>query len=221
MTDQHGGARPGTTTTTAAVGAPSGAPDGLSDDTALWLVRHGETEWSRSGRHTSVTDLPLTEHGAQQAAALAPLFADLAPALVLTSPRQRAVETARLAGLQPDGTDDDLAEWAYGEYEGRTSAEIRDEVPDWTLMTHGAPGGETADQVGARADRVLARVGAALAAGPVVLVGHGHFTRVLGARWIGLPAAGAGRLLLDAAATCLLGAQYGVRVIHRWNHTEP
>ena len=204
--DQSGGTQPG------AADAAT-LPDGV----ALWLIRHGETEWSRSGRHTSVTDLPLTERGERQAAALAPRLADLKPALVLTSPRRRAVETARAAGLPVDGTDDDLAEWAYGDYEGLTTAEIRAQDPDWTLTKHGAPNGESPEQVGARADRVLARASAALADGPVVLVGHGHLTRVLGARWIGLPAAGAGSLLLDAAATCLLSTQYGVRVIQTWN----
>jgi probable phosphoglycerate mutase len=181
------------------------------------LIRHGETEWSRSGRHTSVTELSLTERGERQAAALAPRFTDLAPALVLTSPRRRAVETAQAAGLRVDDTDDDLAEWNYGEYEGRTTRDIRETVPDWTLVRDGAPGGESPEQVGVRADRVLARASAALADGPVVLVGHGHLTRVLGARWIGLPPSGAGSLLLDAAASCLLSTQYGVRVIQTWN----
>jgi probable phosphoglycerate mutase len=205
---QTGGIQPGAV-------ADAALPDGV----ALWLIRHGETEWSRSGKHTSVTDLPLTERGERQAAALIPRFADLRPALVLTSPRRRAVETAQAAGLRPDGTDDDLAEWNYGEYEGRTTAEIRETVPDWVLVTDGAPGGESPDEVGARADRVLARASAALADGPVVLVGHGHMTRVLGARWIGLPPSGAGSLLLDAAATCLLSTQYGVRVIKTWNQS--
>jgi probable phosphoglycerate mutase len=192
----------------------------LGDGVQLWLVRHGETEWSRSGRHTSVTDVPLTPHGEKQAAALAPMFATVRPALVLSSPRQRARHTAQLADL-PAVVDDDLAEWNYGDYEGRTSAEIRRDVPDWTLFTHGVPHGETVDQVGARADRVLARVRAALHDGPVVLIGHGHFSRVLGARWIGLPASAAANLLLSAASVCLLSAQYGVPALKEWNVPNP
>ena len=193
---------------------------GLADGVKLWLVRHGETEWSQAGRHTSVTDLGLTAHGERQAAALSTMFADVRPALVLTSPRQRARHTAELAGL-PAEVDDDLVEWNYGDYEGRTSAEIRREVPDWSLFTHGTPHGETADQVGKRADAVLDRVRPVLTEGPVVLVGHGHFSRVLGARWIGLPATAAANLLLDAAAVCLLSAQYGAAAVRQWNLPNP
>jgi probable phosphoglycerate mutase len=167
-----------------------------------------------------VTDIPLTPEGEKQAAALAPLFADVRPSLVLTSPRRRATHTAELAEL-PALVDDDLVEWDYGAYEGRTSAEIRRDVPDWTLFTHGVPGGETAAEVGARADRVLSRARAALHDGPVVLVGHGHFSRVLGARWIGLPATAAANLLLSAASVCLLSAQYGVPAVKEWNVRNP
>lgn len=195
-------------------------PD-LPDDVALWLVRHGETEWSASGRHTGVTDLPLTDAGRRQAEAVGALLGDLRPALVLCSPRTRALDTARLAGLDVDDVTDDLAEWNYGEYEGRTTAEIRAEVPDWTLWDDGVPGGETSADVGGRADRVLARAAAALPDGPVVLVGHGHFSRVLGARWIGLPVAGGEHLLLGTAAPSLLGMQYGAPVINRWNLPNP
>jgi probable phosphoglycerate mutase len=198
-----------------------GPDSALPDDAQLWLVRHGETEWSLSGRHTSVTDLELTPHGERQAAALAPRFAHLKPALVLSSPRRRAQDTAKLAGLHVDDVDPDLAEWNYGDYEGRTSAEIREDVPGWTLFTDGVPNGETAEQVGARADRVLQRARAALADGPVVLVGHGHFSRVLGARWIGLPPDGAANLLLDAASVSLLSAQYGAAVLKNWNLPNP
>lgn len=192
------------------------APE-LGDDATIWLVRHGETEWSASGQHTGLTDIPLTEAGKKQAEALRDVLADVHPALVLCSPRSRAQETAQLAGLTVDETTDDLAEWDYGAYEGRTSAEIRRDVPDWTIWTHGAPGGETATRIRERADRVLQRCVEAVPAGPVVLVGHGHFSRVLGARWIGLPVAGGANLLLGTAAPSVLGAQYGVPVIDRWN----
>jgi broad specificity phosphatase PhoE len=196
------------------------APE-LPDDVELWIIRHGETEWSASGQHTSVTDLPLTEAGRRQAAAVRDVLGDIKPALVLSSPRQRAGETARLAGLRIDETTEDLAEWNYGDYEGRTSAQIREDVPDWTIWRDGVRGGETLEQVGRRADRVLARAAAALPNGPVVLIGHGHFSRVLGARWIGLPASAGGNLLLGTAAPSLLGAQYGAPVINRWNLPNP
>lgn len=197
------------------------ASDALADGVSLWLIRHGETEWSLAGRHTSVSDLPLTARGERQAAALAPLLAEVEPALVLTSPRQRAQHTAKRAGLQIDDVDPDLAEWSYGDYEGRTSAEIRTETPGWTLFTHGAPNGESAEEVTVRADRVLARAREALERGPVVLIGHGHLSRVLGARWIGLPATGAANLLLGAGSVSVLSSQYGVPVIKQWNLANP
>ena len=187
----------------------------------LWLVRHGETAWSRSGQHTGRTDIDLTDTGRAQAAALAPMFADLRPALVLSSPRRRARDTAALAGLRVDDVDPDLAEWDYGDYEGRTTEDIRRVVPGWTLWTHGVPNGETATQVGERADRVLTRARAALTTGPVVLVAHGHISRVLGARWIGLPPTAGGNLALDTAAPSLLGEQHGLPVIDRWNLPNP
>jgi probable phosphoglycerate mutase len=193
----------------------------LPDHVQLWLVRHGETEWSASGRHTGISDIPLTEAGERQARALAPMLAELAPALVLCSPRRRAQHTAELAGLRVDEIVDDLAEWDYGEYEGRTTHEIRDERPGWSIWTDGVPGGETAAQVGARADRVLVSAARALSAGPVVLVGHGHFSRVLGARWMGMPVAGGAHLLLGTAAPSILGAQYGAPAIVRWNLPNP
>jgi probable phosphoglycerate mutase len=193
----------------------------LPDDVALWLVRHGETEWSASGRHTGITDLPLTDAGERQARALAPMLADLAPALVLCSPRRRARDTAQLAGLRVDEVTEDLAEWNYGSYEGRTTHEIRAERPGWSIWADGVPGGETGAQVGVRADRVLGRAGPALLAGPVVLVGHGHFSRVLGARWMGMPVSGGAHLLLGTAAPSILGAQYGEPAIVRWNLPNP
>jgi broad specificity phosphatase PhoE len=190
----------------------------------LCLIRHGETEWSRSGRHTSVTDVPLTPMGEKQARALAPLLAGLCPATVVTSPRSRAVRTAELAGLSDLCTvevTDDLAEWAYGEYEGVTTAEIRRTRPDWTIWTGDPPGGETAAEVGARADRMLARIRDALATGPVVAVGHGHFSRVLAARWLGLPVTGGAMFVLGPASPCILGSEHGQPAVHRWNVPNP
>jgi broad specificity phosphatase PhoE len=188
----------------------------LTPDVVVVLVRHGETEWSSSGRHTSYTDVPLTERGREQARALAARLAGIDFALVLTSPRHRARETCELAGLGDRAeVTDDLAEWDYGEYEGRTTAEIRDEVPGWTIFTHGAPGGETFEHVAARADRVLARAEAA--GGVVAMFSHGHFLRVLGARWIELPASGGALLGLDTATLSFLGCEREQRVLRMWN----
>ncbi len=176
------------------------------------LVRHGQTEWSASGRHTSTTDVPLTEEGRRRARALT--LREREFALVLTSPRQRARETCELAGLSGE-VDEDLAEFAYGEYEGLTTNEIRATRPDWSLWTDGAPGGETPDQVGARADRVIAR--ALAAGGDVALFAHGHVLRILAARWLDLPGARGGSFALDTAAVCELGFEREARVIWHWN----
>jgi len=184
-------------------------------------VRHGETEWSRDRRHTGRTDLPLTPHGEAQARALPPLLGRLRPALVLVSPRQRARRTAELAGLVPCVVDEDVAEWDYGGYEGLTTAEIRRHRPGWTIWSGDPPGGETAAHVGARADRVLARVRAALPSGDVVVVAHGHFGRVLAARWLGLEPAGGRLFALEAAAPCLLDTEHDVPVVHRWSLPNP
>jgi broad specificity phosphatase PhoE len=196
------------------------APD-LPDTAAVWIVRHGSTEWSESGQHTGLTDVPLTDAGERQAAALRPMLADLSPALVLCSPLQRARQTAELSGLGSVVLDPDLVEWNYGEYEGRTTQDIRTEVPDWTLFTHGVPGGETFAQIAERADRILRRTVVALADGPVVLVGHGHFSRVLGARWIGLPVRAGANLSLNTAAPSVLGAQHSEPVLTHWNLPNP
>jgi broad specificity phosphatase PhoE len=200
-----------------AFAVPGPIPDGV----ALWLVRHGETTWSRSGQHTGRTELPLTAEGEQQARALRGVLADIRPVLVLCSPRERAQATARLAGLRVDAIDDDLAEWDYGDYEGLTTHEIRQRVPDWSLWTHGVPNGEAAAQVRDRADRVLRRASGQLERGPVVLVAHGHISRVMGVRWIGLTVADGGRLALGTAAPSLLSSQYGMPVIDRWNMPNP
>lgn len=185
----------------------------------LWLVRHGETEWSRSGRHTGRSDIPLTDVGRRQATALRRHLS--APVLILTSPRQRATETVKLAGLTETDTPvrvtDDLAEWDYGEYEGLTTPEIRVDRPGWTIWSGGVPGGETAAEVTARADRVLDAVREALPGGDVLLVGHGHLFRVLTARWLGLaPEAGA-LFVLYPASPCLLGSEHGEPAVVRWN----
>jgi probable phosphoglycerate mutase len=181
------------------------------------LVRHGETEWSRAHRHTSYTDLPLTPDGEWQAEALAPALAGRSSQAVLSSPRRRALRTAELAGLAVTAVDDGLVEWDYGEYEGLTTAEIRRTRPDWSLWIHGCPGGESPDQIGTRADGVLGRVRPLLADGDVVLVGHGHALRVLGARWVGLPPSAGGALRLDTATLSGLGFEHDRPVIVRWN----
>jgi broad specificity phosphatase PhoE len=189
----------------------------------VFLLRHGETEWSRSGKHTSRTDVPLTERGRELATAAGRLVAGLRdaapPALVLTSPRSRARDTARLAGFRVDDADERLAEWDYGDYEGRTTEEIRETVPGWTVWTHPCPGGETADEVGRRADGVLARTADALGRGDVVLVGHGHFSRVLVARWIGLPTTEGVRFAMEAPSWAVLGHERGVPRLDHVNLT--
>ncbi|MEU4776003.1 histidine phosphatase family protein [Micromonospora sp. NPDC023644] len=187
----------------------------------ILLIRHGETTWSATRRHTSYTDLHLTPDGERQARALGRFLAGRRFAAVLTSPRARAVHTARLAGLTVTGTVDDLAEWNYGEYEGRTTADIRDDHPSWSIWTDGCPGGESPNQVGERLDRVLARVHPLLDRGTVALVGHAHSLRVLGARWIGLPPSAGGLLRLDTATLSVLGHEHGRQVILRWNQPVP
>ena len=178
------------------------------------LARHGETEWSASGKHTSTTDISLTERGRAAALGLRERLSGREFALVLASPRARARETAALAGFDPE-IEPGLAEVDYGDYEGRTTAEIREDRPGWSLWTDGSPGGETVAEAGARADRVLAR---ALAAdGDVVLFAHGHILRVLAARWLDLPAERGASLALDTAAVSELGFERETRVITRWN----
>ncbi|MFY1670751.1 histidine phosphatase family protein [Plantactinospora sp. WMMB334] len=181
------------------------------------LVRHGETTWSASHRHTSYTDLELTPEGERQARDITGELGGRRFAAVLSSPRRRALRTAELAGLAVTAVDEDLGEWNYGEYEGLTTAQIRQERPDWLLWTDGCPGGEQPDQVGSRLDRVLARATAFLDDGDVALVAHGHSLRVAGARWIGLPAGVGGRLRLDTATVSTLGYEHGRPVILRWN----
>jgi broad specificity phosphatase PhoE len=185
----------------------------------VFLVRHGETEWSRSGQHTSRTDLPLLAGGEADAEALGRRLREQDLALVLASPLIRARETARLAGF--GGVveiADDLRELGYGDYEGRTTPDIRRERPGWSIWTDGAPGGEALADAGARADRVIER--ALAAGGDVALFGHGHILRIVGARWLDLPPDAAAGLALSTASLCTLGFERERRVIWLWNDTS-
>jgi broad specificity phosphatase PhoE len=184
------------------------------------LARHGETEWSRNGRHTGRTDVPLTEEGRRQAQLLRHALAEWTLDEVLSSPLERALETARLAGLADVvTTTDDLLEWDYGDYEGITTAEIRQTRPGWYLWRDGCPNGEDAAAVGRRADRVIAEIEAV--EGAVALFAHGHVLRVLAARWLGLgPEAGA-LLALSTGTLSVLGYERETRVVRRWNAAVP
>jgi broad specificity phosphatase PhoE len=180
------------------------------------LVRHGETEWSLSGHHTSRTDLPLLPEGRERAAALAPMLAAWDYALVLASPLRRARETCALAGYGDRAEIcDDLREWDYGEYEGLTTPQIRETNPSWNLWTDGCPGGEQPAVVGARADVVIERMRGA--GGDVLAFAHGHILRVLASRWVALPVAGGARLALRAGAISVLGFERETEVISLWN----
>jgi broad specificity phosphatase PhoE len=189
----------------------------------LILLRHGETEWSASGRHTGRTDIPLTPRGAAAAAALAPVLARRQIRATFCSPAQRAVRTAELAGLRDPRLDPDLWEWDYGGYEGMTTPEIQAERPGWDLWRDGViPGdaahpGETLAHVGERADAVLARARPLLPDGDVALVAHGHLLRVLTARWLDLPPAGGRLFRLDTGTCSTLGTERGNPVISSWN----
>ena len=181
----------------------------------VWLVRHGETEWSRDHRHTSHTDLPLTENGVETARELRRRLAGESFARVLSSPRQRARRTAELAGFAEPEVDANLVEWDYGEYEGITTEQIRKSVPGWSVWTHGSPGGEDAAELTARLDRVIH--GLRGRDGRVLVFGHGHALRALAARWLGLPV-GDGRFFrLDTATISVLGFERDTQVILRWN----
>jgi broad specificity phosphatase PhoE len=189
-------------------------PDAPQHD--LWLVRHGETEWARLGRHTGRTDVPLTDTGRQQARALGRRLAGHTFELVMTSPLSRAAETAALAGFGDVAVvDPDLQEWDYGALEGRLTADIRDDFPGWTIWTGPWPDGETIDEVAARADRVIARV--RTTGGDVLVFAHGHFLRVLAARWLGLPPASGGLFALTTATLSILGWERDTAVIETWN----
>jgi broad specificity phosphatase PhoE len=179
----------------------------------LLLLRHGETEWSRDGKHTSRTDLDLTEAGRKRAEALASAFAELKldNPWVASSPRQRARVTAELAGLTVDEATPLLAEWDYGEYEGLTTAEIRKSIPDWLVWTHGCPGGESVEQVSERADQAIALALDKMADRDVVFVGHGHFSRALITRWVELPVSEGLRFAMIAASIAVCGWEHGER----------
>lgn len=196
--------------------------------TQLWLVRHGETEWSASGKHTSRTDVALTEKGIERAGELGGFLAATSFCAVFRSPMRRARETCELAGFGPSAVvDDDLREWDYGVYEGRTTREIQQEIPGWSVWTHAIEGGESLEQVGARADRVIAAVLAAAAtagvegsmqgACNVALFGHAHILRILAARWVGLPPGGGALLALSTGSVSVLGWERERRVIQQWN----
>ena len=184
----------------------------------VWLIRHAETEWSKSGQHTGRTDVPLTDTGRERAVELGAEMRGHAFARVLTSPLARARETARLAGVGDScQVREDLLEWDYGDYEGITTAEIREERPDWYLWRDGVPNGETADEVGARCDRVIEEILGV--DGDVAVFAHGHVLRALGARWVEEPVSFGGRLYLTTGSVCVLGFEREVRVLRRWNAT--
>ncbi|HYM55509.1 MAG TPA: histidine phosphatase family protein [Solirubrobacteraceae bacterium] len=196
-----------------APGGKTGAPGG-----PIVLARHAETEWSRDGRHTGRSDIPLTDRGRAAASALAGRLGEWRFALVLVSPLLRARETCELCGLGAQAQPrEDLLEWDYGEYEGLTTPQIRERRPGWSLWRDGCPGGESATEVGARADRVIAECGTV--DGPVAVFSHGHLLRVLGARWIALDPAQGARLGLSTGAICVLGHERATPILARWNDT--
>ena len=186
----------------------------MNEDNQIWLVRHGATEWSRSGRHTGTTDLPLLPEGEDDARALRERLSAVDFALVLTSPLQRARRTAELAGFPDAAVDQDLVEWGYGDYEGITTDEIRKDVPGWTVWSHPTPGGETPEQVTVRLDRVLDRV---RQHDRVLAFGHGHSLRALAARWIGRPVTDGRLFALDTGTVSVLGHERETPVVVRWN----
>jgi broad specificity phosphatase PhoE len=185
----------------------------------LWLVRHGETEWSLSGKHTSRTDLPLTEHGRQRAVELGEYLAGTQFAAVLRSPMERARETCEIAGFGDVAVvDEGLREWDYGVYEGKTTREIQTEILGWSVWKDPIVGGETVEQVGVRADGVIARASAAAGGdGKVALFAHAHILRILAARWIGLEARGGALFGLGTGSVSVLGWERETRVVCRWN----
>jgi probable phosphoglycerate mutase len=194
----------------------SAAAGSRGPQTEIVIIRHAQTAWSVARRHTGRTDIPLTDEGRAAAQALGPALADREFALVLASPLSRATETASLAGLDPE-PEPDLMEWDYGDYEGRSTADIREERPGWFLWRDGVPGGESADDVAARADRVIQRVlDPDGPDGDVALVAHGHLLRVLAARWLEQPAAFGARLALGPAHLGVLGFERETRALLRW-----
>ena len=188
----------------------------MSDKQKVYVFRHGETEWSLNGRHTGTTDLPLTENGREKAKLLQPLVDQKTFALVLTSPLKRAKQTCELAGLgEKAEIDSDLVEWNYGEYEGLTTPQIQEKTPGWFVFTHECPGGETAEQVGMRVDRAIAKIKGA--SGDVALFAHGHLLRVLAARWLELSPVEGRRFDLDTATLNILGYYHSSPAVLTWN----
>jgi len=177
----------------------------------FYLCRHGETKWTKTGQHTSVTDISLTEEGKKQAELLGKRLKGIHFVRVISSPMERTIETCRLAGLEPE-INPDAAEWNYGKYEGLTTEEIGEK---WNLFRDGAPGGESVEQVGKRADRLLK----SLKDDPVIIFSHGHFSRVLAARWLGLPVSAGALFYLSVASISILGLEHGRPVIRLWNET--
>jgi broad specificity phosphatase PhoE len=182
------------------------------------LVRHGETEWSRELKHTGRTNVPLTEEGERQARRVGEALRGREFALVLASPLRRALETARLAGFEPE-VREELMEWDYGDHEGRLTTEIREGVPGWTIWTHAVPNGETAEEVGGRVDRVLEEIRAV--DGDVLVFAHGHVLRVLAARWLELPPTEGRLFALDPATLSTVGYEREQPAIRRWNVPVP
>lgn len=181
------------------------------------VVRHGQTEWSASGRHTSRTDLDLTPEGEERARALSRAFVTAGFVAVVSSPRKRTLRTAELAGLTVTTVDADVAEWDYGTYEGLTTPEIRAERPDWELWSDGCPDGESPAQVTDRLDRFLSKVRPMLVLGDVAVISHGHASRALAARWLGEPVTLGARLSLDTATLSILGHEHERESIRTWN----
>jgi broad specificity phosphatase PhoE len=182
----------------------------------VYLVRHGETEWTLSGQHTGSTDIPLTENGREVARRLGDKLRELHFAAVWSSPMSRSLDTARLAGFEHDvRIDDNLKEWDYGEYEGLTTPQIREANPGWFLFRDGAPGGESPEQIGARADRVIEEVRAV--DGDVLLFAHGHILRVISTRWLGYPPNDGGKFSLGTATLSILGYEHEEASMWRWN----
>jgi probable phosphoglycerate mutase len=187
----------------------------------LILVRHGETEWSKSGKHTGRTDVPLTEAGQEQARAagllIRAVLGSAEPALVISSPRQRALRTAELAGFEPTTVTAAAAEWDYGDLEGKTSAEIQRQLPDWSIWAGPVPGGEDADAVTRRIDGLLAQIKPVTQIGPVLVFSHGHASRCIAARWLAEPVTSGRHYWLGTGAVSSLGQEHGRPVLLRWN----
>lgn len=193
--------------------------EGDEYQTDLWIVRHGETEWSRSGQHTGTTDLPLTSEGERAAAAMRPALKGVHFDLVLSSPLQRARRTAVLIGMTDVVIWDDLVEWDYGEYEGRTRAEVQQSRPDWSVWTDGCPGGESPEQVSRRVDAVIER--SREVEGRVLMFAHGHVLRALAARWLDHPVVLGGNLELATTRISVLSHDRGTPTLELWNAREP